>query len=254
MPYTYLIGWTAHNKWYYGVRYSQKSDDNDLWEKYFTSSSYVRECVQRWGDPDYIKIRRTFRSAELAIKCEARVIRKLKLYERDNFLNKAYSGAIHYDEEVRKKISEAAKRPRSQAFKKARSEAMKKLWEQGVYDNRRNDYRSEEYKAKMSDSLKNTWKTREHHCKGTTRPEEANAKTSITLLEQYANMTSEERKAKHGHHGESNGMYGKAHSSSAKNKIKQAALNRPKFGCEWCNKFVTIQTYSRYHRDGKCLK
>lgn len=251
MPYTYLIGWTAHNKWYYGVRYSEKSNDDDLWESYFTSSKYVHEYVEKWGNPDYIKIRVKFKSPKQAIRCEDRVIQKLQLYKKETFLNKAYSGAIYYDEDVRRKISESAKKPRSEAFREARSKAMKKLWNDGVYNNR--PPQTKEHILNVSLALKEKWKNQEHHSKGTIRSEEAKQKTSCTLLNNYASMSIEERKVKHGHPGESNGMFGKSHKSEVKQKIKQAALNRPKFACEHCNKQVTKQSYGRYHVDGKCV-
>lgn len=30
--YTYLIGWSSHNKFYYGVRYAKGSNPNELWK------------------------------------------------------------------------------------------------------------------------------------------------------------------------------------------------------------------------------
>lgn len=252
MAYTYLIGWIAHNKWYYGVRYSEKSHDEDLWESYFTSSKYVHECVKKWGKPDYIRVRLKFKSAKQAIKCEDKVIQKLELYKRENFLNKAYSGSIYYDEDVRHKISEYAKKPRSEAFKKARSEAMKKLWKEGVYDNR--PPQTNEHIAKVSKALKRKWAEQYHHSKGSVRSEDSKIKTSKTLLNNYANMSIKERKVKHGHPGESNGMFGKSHNGETKQKLKQAALSRPKFKCKFCNKQVTKQSYGRYHVDGKCIR
>ena len=40
-PYTYLIGWTNYDMWYYGVRYTKDADPNELWKKYFTSSKHL---------------------------------------------------------------------------------------------------------------------------------------------------------------------------------------------------------------------
>ena len=36
-PYTYLIGWSNLNKFYYGVRYGKGCHPSDLWVKYFGS-------------------------------------------------------------------------------------------------------------------------------------------------------------------------------------------------------------------------
>jgi len=38
LPYTYLIGWSNLNTWYYGRRTSKNCHPSDLWQKYFTSS------------------------------------------------------------------------------------------------------------------------------------------------------------------------------------------------------------------------
>lgn len=108
MPFTYLIGWSKHNLWYYGVRYAFKCHPTDLWSKYFTSSKYVAETRKLYGEPDIIQIRKIFDTSEAAIKWEAKVIGRMKLHENTNFLNKTSSGAIHYDEVVREKIRVSA--------------------------------------------------------------------------------------------------------------------------------------------------
>lgn len=60
-PYTYLIGWTKQDKWYYGVRYANKvSPDLDLWKEYFTSSNYVTEFRNLHGEPDVVTIDKIF--------------------------------------------------------------------------------------------------------------------------------------------------------------------------------------------------
>lgn len=104
IPYTYLIGWTSLNTWYYGVRFAENCSPNDLWVKYFTSSEYVRSFIEEHGQPDIIKIRKTFKNKKDAIKWEFKVINKLKLHERSNFLNKNCAGAIFLDEDIKEKI------------------------------------------------------------------------------------------------------------------------------------------------------
>ena len=58
--YTYLIGWSHCNKWYYGVKYSKNSNPDELWKTYFTSSEYVTEFRELNGEPDVILIRKQF--------------------------------------------------------------------------------------------------------------------------------------------------------------------------------------------------
>ena len=38
-PYTYLIGWSKLDKWYYGCRYGINCHPDDFWKTYFTSSN-----------------------------------------------------------------------------------------------------------------------------------------------------------------------------------------------------------------------
>jgi hypothetical protein len=62
--YTYLVGCTELNKFYYGVRYSRKSNPENFWKDYFTSSEYVKEYREKYGEPDIIQVRKTFDNAD----------------------------------------------------------------------------------------------------------------------------------------------------------------------------------------------
>lgn len=92
MPYTYLIGWSAHNAYYYGCRYAKNCDPSDLWVTYFTSSKYVSRLRQELGEPDIVQIRRTFTDRVECINYEARVLRRI--VGRPMFVNKNVAGAI----------------------------------------------------------------------------------------------------------------------------------------------------------------
>lgn len=84
-PYTYLIGWTKLNKWYYGARWSRKCNPSDLWNPYKTSSNVVKQFIIEHGEPDVIKVRKTFKTeAEVRI-WEEKVLRRL--HDRDPFQN-----------------------------------------------------------------------------------------------------------------------------------------------------------------------
>jgi len=87
-PYTYLIGWSHHNMWYYGVRYSKKCSPDDLWTKYFTSSKHVKSFRKQNGEPDVVQIRKTFSKVEDAQLWEHKVLRRIKAVMRKDFLNK----------------------------------------------------------------------------------------------------------------------------------------------------------------------
>jgi hypothetical protein len=73
-PYTYLIGWSNLNKFYYGAQWNKKSNPNDLMTKYFTSSKIVKHYIQTYGLPDIIKIRKIFDTAEKCKHWESAVL------------------------------------------------------------------------------------------------------------------------------------------------------------------------------------
>lgn len=87
IPYTYLIGWSILDKWYYGVRYSKKANPNDLWKTYFTSSKVVKEFIKEAGNPDIIQIRKIFNCHIKAKNHEDKVLRRLKVNKNDKWLN-----------------------------------------------------------------------------------------------------------------------------------------------------------------------
>ena len=71
--YTYRIGWSGHNKHYYGVRYAVNCSPDDLFNSYFTSSKHVKQFFKLNGKPDIIQIRKVFETKEQAINWEHRV-------------------------------------------------------------------------------------------------------------------------------------------------------------------------------------
>jgi ribosomal protein L37AE/L43A len=91
MNYTYLIGWSKYDKWYYGVRYSKYAHPSDLWKTYFTSSQYVKEFREKHGEPDIIQIRKTFNDAKSAKDWENRVLKRMNVTSNNKWLNKTLS-------------------------------------------------------------------------------------------------------------------------------------------------------------------
>jgi hypothetical protein len=92
--YTYLIGWTNLNKWYYGVRFAKKSKPSELWRTYFTSSKYVKEFRLLHGEPDVIQIRKTFLIKEEAIQWESKILTKMDVIHNPKWLNRTNNQAI----------------------------------------------------------------------------------------------------------------------------------------------------------------
>lgn len=102
-PYTYVIGWPSENVWYYGVRYAKKNQclyetgchPDELWVTYFTSSKTVKTFVEKHGDPEIIQIRKTFTNEIDAIQWERKVLKRLKVIQKDFWLNENDSEAIY---------------------------------------------------------------------------------------------------------------------------------------------------------------
>lgn len=94
MAYTYLIGWTKLNRYYYGVRFSKKSDPSELWIRYFTSSKHVKSFTEIYGDPDIIQIRKTFQDPNKARIWEEKVLKRMNVIEKDIWINKTNNKSI----------------------------------------------------------------------------------------------------------------------------------------------------------------
>ena len=95
IPYTYLIGWSQHNKFYYGVKFAKSANPADLFVKYFTSSGHVKLLLKEHGEPDIIQIRKTFKTREEAIEWEIKCLRRLQVHKRPElWLNRNVGGSI----------------------------------------------------------------------------------------------------------------------------------------------------------------
>ena len=92
-PYTYLVGWSNLNKFYYGVRFAQNCNPSDFWVKYFTSSKVVREYRKQYGEPDVLQIRKIFDNKHSAILWEVKVLTRLHVLKSAKWLNLNIAGA-----------------------------------------------------------------------------------------------------------------------------------------------------------------
>lgn len=128
-PYTYLIGWSILNNWYYGVSYSKNCHPNDLWNIYFTSSKYVKLFREKYGEPDVIEIRKTFNNVDSARLWESKVLTRLNVLKNEKWLNKTNNKSVHYirTEEQNKQFSEKMKGRKSPFKGKKHSEKTKLL-------------------------------------------------------------------------------------------------------------------------------
>jgi hypothetical protein len=82
---------------------------DDLWKTYFTSSKVVAKYRMEYGEPDVIKIRKTFNTKLAAIEWEEKVLKRLNVLKNSKWINNNVAGGIVLTEEGRKKISIASK-------------------------------------------------------------------------------------------------------------------------------------------------
>ena len=87
--YTYLIGWSNQNKFYYGCQFGKKAAPENLWKTYFTSSRHVKAFRREHGEPDIIEIRKIFGEDGAACRLwEERVLSKLMKRRDGIWLNR----------------------------------------------------------------------------------------------------------------------------------------------------------------------
>lgn len=111
--YTYLIGWSKQNKFYYGARWAKDCSPVDLWKTYFTSSKHVKQYRQQYGEPDIVQVRKTFSEVNKCRLYEQKVLQRLNVLNNDKWLNKNINGRfLPYG-------------PQTEAHKLARSVALK---------------------------------------------------------------------------------------------------------------------------------
>lgn len=89
VSFTYLIGWSSLDTWYYGVRFARGCHPKQLWVSYFTSSRKVDAFRKEHGDPDVVQVRKIFIEPVDAVLWEAKALRRIGVPNRSNFLNKA---------------------------------------------------------------------------------------------------------------------------------------------------------------------
>jgi len=157
-PYTYLIGWSKLDRWYYGVRHAKTCNPKDLWVTYFTSSKHVAEFRKLHGEPNVIKIRKIFNDRATSLLWEEKLLKKIKAAQSDRWLNRHNGAKSFYcskhTEETRLKMSQSAKNISDETRKK-RSESAKKMSDdhkRRISESNRTRLISKEARQKMSEA------------------------------------------------------------------------------------------------------
>lgn len=154
IPYTYLIGWTSLDLWYYGVEYGWRSkiaNPDNLWKTYFTSSKKVHELREMYGEPDVIEVRKIFKDAISAKRWEEKVLKRMNVSRNDRWINifaDTFKGIVDID-------YEKAVRNWKKSFDKEKASArMINLWEDPEFSQKMMTYRtSSERKQLVSNQM-----------------------------------------------------------------------------------------------------
>lgn len=150
MPYTYRVkfqkdGTTLH---YYGVRYAANAEPSDLGRKYFTSSKTVKNLIKEHGlDCFVFQVRRVFDDAGSAVAWEQKVLRRMRVLQREDWLNQSI-GTTHRAAEPRS--PEHAQRISSSL----KNRVVSKETREKISESRRGKKLSEETRQKMREQRK----------------------------------------------------------------------------------------------------
>lgn len=150
-PYTYYLSWSKIDKHYYGVKYGKDANPNTLWVNYFTSSAYVKQLREEYGEPDIVQVRKTFSNAESAINWESKFLKRVKAIYNESWLNKYDGKSILMDEETKRKISESKKGITTREGYTLSDDHKKKI---GKANKGKSRKMSEETKRKISEAMK----------------------------------------------------------------------------------------------------
>lgn len=88
MAYTYYIYHKPTNQHYYGARWAKTSNPSDFWVTYFTSSRSVKQLIEEYGRDSFsVEIRKVFEDGAVARLWEHRVLKRMKVCSRKDWLN-----------------------------------------------------------------------------------------------------------------------------------------------------------------------
>jgi len=173
------------------VRYASSCSPSDFWVSYFTSSKYVKDFVEQYGDPDIIQIRKTFSTADDARFWEHKVLKRLGVVSNPIFLNESDGLSISLEAALK---GSKQKKPLSMRQK--------------ISDYRTGKITSEKTRESISRSKK-----------GVSLSEEARSNRKITMNNPVVKeKLSEIGKTKI---GDLNNFYGKSHSEQTKKTISE---------------------------------
>ncbi|MFA6198912.1 MAG: NUMOD3 domain-containing DNA-binding protein [Bacteroidales bacterium] len=240
-PYTYLIGWSTLNKFYYGVQYGKKANPDNLWNIYFTSSKYVKEFRELYGEPDIIQIRKVFETKEQAIQWEFKVIQRMHIVQHNKWLNRSLNGQKFFNnghtEETKQKLSNSlqghviSEETKQKLSNSLQGHVISEETKKKIGEGNRGKIVSEESRKKMSKTRKGKIRTQEHS-------------DAIVLGLKNSNKNK----------GINNWKFGKPWDEETKQRISESNKNQQKFECPHCKGMYIKSNFNRWHNDNCKLK
>lgn len=241
-PYTYLIGWSNHQKYYYGARWAKNCHPDELWKTYFTSSKHVHDFWKEHGEPDIIQVRKIFSTKEQVRQWEHKVLRRIGVKNNSKWLNITTSLGIDYNthpflgkthsEQTKIKISkslvgrkdtEETKKKKSEAGKKRTGERNNMFGKIGT-NNPNYGRRHSEQTIKIMSEIK---KGENHPNYGKKRPDHSKKMS-----------------------GDNHFNYGKSLNNETRIKISNTLKNKPKIKCKYCDyEHHSKGILTRYHNE-----
>jgi hypothetical protein len=93
IPFSYHLFHNPTNQHYYGIKYAKGCNPTDLWTTYFSSSDKVKQLITEYGVDSFVAtVRRTFSTASEALAWECRVLQRLNVRDRTDWLNRHNGG------------------------------------------------------------------------------------------------------------------------------------------------------------------
>jgi len=151
MPYTYYLRNKITGEKYYGVRYAKGCHPSELWVTYFSSSKYVLQRIVEYGRASFeAEVRKEFETVAKARNWEERVLRRLNILRREDWLNQNICGKYLWTgkqrpEHIRKRIARMAITRRRRGW--------------------RNPPHTQEWRDAIARSLKGVAKTKDHRAR-----------------------------------------------------------------------------------------
>lgn len=114
-PFSYYLYHRPTNQHYYGIRHRKGCHPSELWVKYFSSSSLVKELIKQYGIDSFDwQVRKTFKDSASALLWEHRFLTRINASNKSEWLNRhnggnKFRGPESHTDKTKQKISNKTK-------------------------------------------------------------------------------------------------------------------------------------------------